>query len=170
MHASTDYRQVAHRLLCLDTGLTANESLRQLGGTFKLILDVVQFDSGYDTTVQRIGRLIAPCLTCYCYFVRQDTRKRCCMHVATLWSATPSRKLANFAIKVSIDSFLGYYSTPLLSCCCGYPILGKRMDNDDEDKRYKVVTLDGTLIHKSGNMTGGRANCVVRCSCPCAAG
>jgi len=51
MHASTDYRQVAHRLLCLDTGLTANESLRQLGGTFKLILDVVQFDSGYDTTV-----------------------------------------------------------------------------------------------------------------------
>lgn len=88
----------------IDTVKTSplNESYRQLGGSFKLIFDVVQCDPAH-----RRALLYSCGNTLVC-----DTLDE-------------ARKLA---------------------------YTGKAQA---EERKYKVVSLDGSVIHKSGNMTGG---------------
>lgn len=78
-----------------------NEVLRQLGGSFKLVVDVIEYDNALQAALLYAcgGALICDTLA--------EARKLC---------------------------------------------YGK------DGKKYKVVTLDGTVIHKSGNLTGGKGD------------
>lgn len=87
----------------LDTIITKHveESHRQLGGTFKLVQDVIEYDESIQAAVQyACGNALL------------------CEHMSE------ARAL-----------------------CFG-----------NGQKKFKVVTLDGTVIHKSGNLTGGVGN------------
>ncbi len=81
-----------------------NESLNQLGGTFKLLIDVIDFDPSLERALLY-----------------------CCSNTLVCDDIDEARKLC----------------------------YGKGSRSSNEASQYKVVTTNGTIIHKSGNLTGG---------------